>query len=349
MHVEICTNSRIDLWDLLGSTTGKLHEELVQCLPAKYGPHQECVTTAENEGSDKGSKSLEDTQNTSLTIANIRNGYNLSSSKLPFLWKLHEMLDDVEKTGDDHIVSWLHDGKSFRVHKPKSFVQKIIPYYFNQSKFKSFQRQLHLYEFVRTPRGVDAGAYSHPMFVRGKKSLCLSLSPHKIKNKGKIPSKDNSEGKDSSCKRDHSMSAEDSSSGCMSPRKRTRTDSSVEFMGSSKHIKPLCLRNMILAGVPSSDWTEALQHVVLVTGATLAAELQSKKMQTCDSTEGSTTTPSFPHNGDVVYAFGGKPFRFIEEIPDLVESCALDTCNDVIDDTLFSDAVPEIFDYSMVI
>lgn len=293
----------------------------------------------------------------SLTIANIRNGYHLATSKLPFLWKLHEMLDDVEKTGDDHIVSWMPDGASFRVHKPKSFVQKIIPYYFNQSKFKSFQRQLHLYEFVRTPRGINAGAYSHPMFVRGKKSLCLSLSPHKIKSKGKVStviSEDTQ--RQAALVSDNSISSEDHSTGFSDkvPRKRTRAESDFDAKDNDngKGYDPYCLRSMILSGSSPSEWTLALKHVVLVTGASLAAELEAKKMRTGDKAAESETsfTPSLPHNGDVVYAFGGKPFRFIEEIPDFVGSSAIETCNDDdLDDDLFLDVVAEELDDCMVI
>jgi hypothetical protein len=112
-----------------------------------------------------------------LTIAGLRKDHNLASSKLTFLLKLHEMLDNVENTGNQHIVSWMPHGRAFKVYRAKSFVQKIIPYYFNQSKYKSFQRQLHLYEFTRTRHGPEAGAYSHPNFIRGVTSLCLSMSP----------------------------------------------------------------------------------------------------------------------------------------------------------------------------
>jgi hypothetical protein len=92
-------------------------------------------------------------------------------------------LNDVEETGNDHIVSWLEHGRSFKVYRPKSFIALIAPYYFKQSKFKSFQRQLHLYEFTRTPYGPEAGSYSHPLFLRGQPDLCLPLSPIKIKGK----------------------------------------------------------------------------------------------------------------------------------------------------------------------
>lgn len=59
----------------------------------------------------------------------------------PFPWKLHEMLEDASKEGNDWIVSWQTHGRSFIVHKPKVFVEKIMPTYFNQSKFASFQRK----------------------------------------------------------------------------------------------------------------------------------------------------------------------------------------------------------------
>lgn len=116
-----------------------------------------------------------------LNLPSFENHEGRASTKLPFLLKLHEMLDDVEKTGNDHIVSWLPHGKAFRVHKPKAFVQKIVPQYFKQSKYKSFQRQLYIYGFVRTPRGPEAGAYSHPDFLRGMESICLSMSPKNFK------------------------------------------------------------------------------------------------------------------------------------------------------------------------
>ena len=49
--------------------------------------------------------------------------------------------------------------------------------YFKQSKYKSFQRQLYLYEFTRITAGPNTGAYYHPKFVRGLQTLCLSMAP----------------------------------------------------------------------------------------------------------------------------------------------------------------------------
>jgi hypothetical protein len=67
---------------------------------------------------------------------------NMYQIKLPFPWKLHRLLEDVEKDGNAHIVSWLPDGKGFKVHKPREFRENIMKAYFNQTRFKSFIRQV---------------------------------------------------------------------------------------------------------------------------------------------------------------------------------------------------------------
>ena len=62
--------------------------------------------------------------------------------KLPFPWKLHQLLEDVKSDGNEHIVSWLPGGKSFKIHNQPEFIEKIMGQYFRQSKFKSFTRQV---------------------------------------------------------------------------------------------------------------------------------------------------------------------------------------------------------------
>ncbi|KAL3928554.1 MAG: hypothetical protein SGBAC_012601 [Bacillariaceae sp.] len=102
---------------------------------------------------------------------------DLPSSKLPFVWKLYDMLEGVEKSGDQHTVSWVESGRAFRVHKLDAFVEDIVPIYFKQSKYKSFQRQLNFYGFTRVTSGPNTGAYYHPKFLKGQKTLCLSIRP----------------------------------------------------------------------------------------------------------------------------------------------------------------------------
>jgi hypothetical protein len=135
----------------------------------------------EAEGTDELKSSRPESESSSSTIlvkaspplqevdSNCRND--------SFPWKLHDMLDQVEKAGDDHIVSWEHDGRALKVHKPKEFAKKILPIYFSHSKkWESFQRQLNLYGFTRVARGPQKGMYLHKFFVRGQRSLCRRIT-----------------------------------------------------------------------------------------------------------------------------------------------------------------------------
>ena len=63
-----------------------------------------------------------------------------------FPHKMYDLLEDVERKGLDDIVSWLPDGKSFKIHSQIGFEQSIMPLYFSgMSSYKSFRRQLNLY------------------------------------------------------------------------------------------------------------------------------------------------------------------------------------------------------------
>ena len=66
---------------------------------------------------------------------------NLCKLKLPFPWKLHQLLDDVANDGYEHIISWLPCGKAFRVHNPPVFAREIMMNYFRQTKYSSFTRR----------------------------------------------------------------------------------------------------------------------------------------------------------------------------------------------------------------
>ena len=74
-----------------------------------------------------------------------------------FPWKLHKMLEDAENANQTSIVSWTSNGRAFHVHERLAFMESIIPKYFKHTKFKSFQRQLYLYDFKRVPSGGNKG------------------------------------------------------------------------------------------------------------------------------------------------------------------------------------------------
>ena len=75
----------------------------------------------------------------------------------PFPWRLHEMLEEMERKGSDKVVSWLPSGKAFKVHDTQAFSKIIIPNWFKHKCYKSFQRQLHLYGFRRLNDGPEKG------------------------------------------------------------------------------------------------------------------------------------------------------------------------------------------------
>lgn len=95
--------------------------------------------------------------------------------------KLYFMLNEMEKDGQNDIASWLPNGRSFIVYKPKRFESEILPLYFQQTKFESFQRQLNLYNFCRITSGKEKGACFHKDFIRGQEQLVYGIKRMKIK------------------------------------------------------------------------------------------------------------------------------------------------------------------------
>jgi hypothetical protein len=110
------------------------------------------------------------------------------NNRIPFPYRLHEMLRRVHEqkrdTDLEHVVSWQPHGRAFLVHqcKHKVFVEQVLPTYFKQSKYTSFQRQLNLYGFRRlTGAGPDQGAYYHEYFLRHKDYLSDQIVRTKVK------------------------------------------------------------------------------------------------------------------------------------------------------------------------
>ena len=77
------------------------------------------------------------------------------------------------------IISWLPDGKSFTIVRPKAFVADILPGHFKQAKYSSFTRKLHRWGFQRHLRGEEAGAFFHKLFQRGRLDLVEKMTCYK--------------------------------------------------------------------------------------------------------------------------------------------------------------------------
>ena len=70
-----------------------------------------------------------------------------SQNKLQFPWKLHQLLDEADQKGYDGIISWMPDGKSFKVHDKTKFEREVMPIYF-ECKFSNYCLWLMLWEFL---------------------------------------------------------------------------------------------------------------------------------------------------------------------------------------------------------
>ncbi|CAB9505248.1 Heat stress transcription factor [Seminavis robusta] len=104
---------------------------------------------------------------------NDEDGVQIINETFPH--KLYRMLFEVEKNGQEDIVSFFPHGKAFIVHDPKRFVEEIMPRYFSTSRMSSFQRQLNLYGFQRIDDGPEKGGFVHQYFQKGQRSLCNKI------------------------------------------------------------------------------------------------------------------------------------------------------------------------------
>ena len=91
-----------------------------------------------------------------------------------FPYRLHQLLAEAEINNMDDIISWLPCGTLFKVHDKERFVKVIMPKYFRHSRYKSFLRQLSMYNFerARSSSKLERGAYRHKFFQRDHVEQC---------------------------------------------------------------------------------------------------------------------------------------------------------------------------------
>lgn len=112
---------------------------------------------------------------------NKRSSETIKQHAILFPTKLRCILDDAVTEGNEHIVSWLPDGKAFKIHNPEAFTKVILRRYFRQTMFKSFTRQLYHYGFSKLNDDLDHNTFSHPQFRRNDFESCLSIDRKKHK------------------------------------------------------------------------------------------------------------------------------------------------------------------------
>lgn len=97
---------------------------------------------------------------------------------IPFPLKLMQVLSDEQYC---HIITWMPNGRSFVILRPKAFVSDILPKHFKSAQYASFTRKLARWGFTRCEDGT--GEFCHPQFLKGRldlaeKMACLGPSPN---------------------------------------------------------------------------------------------------------------------------------------------------------------------------
>jgi hypothetical protein len=103
-------------------------------------------------------------------------------SAASFPQKLHRMLCEAPTVGFEDVCAWEVGGTAFRIHSPQRFVTEVMPHYFSQqTKYKSFQRMLNIYNFLRVPHGPHKGCYAHKNFVQSQPQLAATIQRYNHK------------------------------------------------------------------------------------------------------------------------------------------------------------------------
>ncbi|CAB9502773.1 transcription factor [Seminavis robusta] len=119
----------------------------------------------------------------SSSTTTTNQGNTSKGRHVEFPRRFYDMLMDLEERGKEHIACFAPDGKAFKVHD-RDHLEDVLPRYFKtMHTHSSLQRQLNLYDFVRTINGPQKGHYSHELFVKGHPDLCDNMK--RTKKKGK--------------------------------------------------------------------------------------------------------------------------------------------------------------------
>lgn len=101
---------------------------------------------------------MEDNHTTLLNNSKMNMDMAAASSNSPairrtkseFPIKLYAMLELSESVFEfAQAVAWLPHGRAFAILDKVKFMEDVVPLFFNQTKIRSFSRQLHLWGFRR--------------------------------------------------------------------------------------------------------------------------------------------------------------------------------------------------------
>lgn len=103
-----------------------------QSTPAVERPTVSEVEKVEKDPIDSGSNTME-----GKTVNN-----DFSSLKVPFPWKLWQMLEDSEKHGTENISAWLPSGDGFTISKTQEFATTLMKAHMQYSSYAAFVEEV---------------------------------------------------------------------------------------------------------------------------------------------------------------------------------------------------------------
>lgn len=80
------------------------------------------------------------------------------------------------------VISFSENGKQVLIHDLNTFVDVVLPTYFRHSQWRSFIRQMNMYDFKKLNRGYNCFKFIHPLFYNGNDKN-YHLIRRKIKSK----------------------------------------------------------------------------------------------------------------------------------------------------------------------
>ncbi|KAH9104230.1 hypothetical protein LEN26_015107 [Aphanomyces euteiches] len=108
----------------------------------------------------------------------------------PFLLHLHQML----RREPPHIIRWTADGKAFEILDKKTMTEKVLPKYFRNKNFASFQRQLNYFGFRKWSKSrAMYSTYSREHFTRDNFDELVYVKRQSKKKSSKDESSDKSD------------------------------------------------------------------------------------------------------------------------------------------------------------
>ena len=105
-----------------------------------------------------------------------------SSETLRFPELLKTILDEEQHSS---IMSWQNNGRAFAIHDQSLFEAIVMPLHFKTSKWKSFQKQLNVYDFQKVTG--QRRVYNHQYFVKDEPVLMTLMKREKVYPRHKMP------------------------------------------------------------------------------------------------------------------------------------------------------------------